>query len=233
MRQHERIALIYGATGTGKSTAARALLRGRQHVIAIDPMGEYGGKGWSSVTTRRGVQDAVARQIAAGRPIRVAYQCGGAYATEAPWLAQGVWALQRAWREGRARITLVMEEANAYYPAQAMQSGQARIFDELVLRGRHRGIDIVAVTQRPAGVSMSLRGNAGEIWAFYMPAKRDRQSTEEKAENAAAIIKALPKYQCLRIRLQSLELWKTTKNGKLTPATKAESAKFGLAAAAA
>ena len=213
----ERVTLIYGSTGAGKSTAARALLRERQHVIAIDPMGEYRGYGWSVCTTRAGFAHAVRNRIADGLPLKIAYQCGGAYRTEAPWLAAGVWRLQRNWTAKRPRVTIVMEEANAYYPAAGIQPEEFRIFDELVLRGRHRGIDIIAVTQRPAMISTALRGNAGEIWAFHMPLDRDRKAAEEKAEGVADRIRELPDFHCLRIRRRSVELWRTTRRGALQP----------------
>lgn len=219
----ERITLIYGETGSGKSTAAKALLRDRPHVIAIDPMGEYGGKGWSVCTTRRGVQDAVRTRIAHRRPLKIAYQCGGRYQTEAPWLAQGVWTLQRAWKSGGPKITLVMEEANAYYTSHGVQPAEFRIFDELVLRGRHRGIEILAVTQRPSLISTQLRGNAGELWAFHMPMDRDRKACEEKAAGVANRIRELPDFHCLRIRRRSVEMFKTTKGGKLNPVQKTKS----------
>ena len=219
----ERITLVYGETGSGKSTAAKALLRERAHIFAIDPMGEYGGADWSVCETRRGVLNAVTDRIRKGKRLKISYRCGGAYATEAPWLARAIYCFQMA-NKGTVgvspHVTLVMEEANAYYPAQAIQSGPAQIFDELVLRGRHYGVNILAVTQRPSLISTTLRGNAGEIWAFHMPMDRDRKAVDEKAEGASAKIKTLPDFHCLRVRRRSLETWRTLKSGGLKPVNK-------------
>ena len=167
------VTAIYGRRGSGKTTRAKALIKNEKRVVVFDPIGEYGqGRGVVHVDSVAGVRDAMAKRWRSG--FRIAYTPQVDLPGRLHALSLLLWDAQapyRQRREGRP-LTLVVDEANMAYPSTKLPVARQGMM-RLVLQGRHAGIGIIAVTQRPALVSTDLRGNAAVIYAFALPVGHD------------------------------------------------------------
>ena len=209
-----RVECVYGATGSGKSTCAKALLKDRPKVVVFDPMGEYGGrKGWISARTIEDAERAMARQWARG-PVRVAYVCPSGREDEAAALADLCWRAQGRFPADPRPLTLVLEEANRAYPNKRLPPSAAAL-DVVTLQGRHRGISLLVISQRPALISTDLRGQATRLNVFQLPGPHDRRAVDEVCDGVAGPLRSLARYEFIRIEGVRFERWRTLKNGEI------------------
>ena len=181
---------IFGRRGCGKSTICKALLKSRSRVVVFDPCDEYSaGRGWVRVTSRKALAEAIAKRISKG--FKIAYvPPEGDHIEALHWVAEIIW---RAGEGGRNRhITLVIEEANMALPKHALPRDRSAA-KRLILQGRHRGIEMIAVTQRPSLLSSDFIGNCATIYAFAVSDVNDVDTIsrymgrERKAEIAAQV----------------------------------------------
>lgn len=98
------------------------------------------------------------------------------------------------------QITLVIEEMNPGYPAQALPAhfhGMARVCNQ----GRHYGVNVIGVTQRPALVSATFRGNISEAYIFPLSWGEDKNAILQMLgrEHADGLTR-LQDYRCLHWR---------------------------------
>ncbi len=71
----------------------------------------------------------------------------------------------------RGTSLVVVDEADRYLPtAQGKRDG---LLEDLVLRGRHRGVSLLLCTQRPALVGYDVRSQANRIVIFRLTAEED------------------------------------------------------------
>lgn len=110
-----------------------------------------------------------------------------------------------------APIGFVAEElADVTTPAKAPDG-----WGQLVRRGMKRGIEIFAITQRPAEADKTALGNAKFITTFYAPRARDRQYMETEMDLEAGAIAQLPKLHYIARDVDN----RKNKKGKLIFAT--------------
>ncbi|WP_375595856.1 zonular occludens toxin domain-containing protein [Algihabitans albus] len=160
---------VYGRRGSGKSTFVKAQYLDARRLVVFDPMGEYGREVRGVISF-----DGVAPLLRYAAPrwhrgFKLAYAPDGNYLEALHRLSEALWRAQAPYDTGedRQKLTLIVEEANLAFPSQQLRLGQDG-FRRLVLQGRHRGIEIVAVTQRPARVHPDLRGNCARVICFAL-----------------------------------------------------------------
>lgn len=174
-----RCIAVYGRRGSGKSTRVKALLRGHKRLIVFDPMGEYGREGLAEpADTLAEVRAIMRRRWRAG--FRIAYQPAGDYVAKLHHLAEFLWHAQAPYEDGSdpRKLMLVVEEMNLGFPVTKLPRGQEGML-RLVLQGRHRGIEIIGVTQRPAAVSADFRGNVAETYVLPLSQALDYKAVGE------------------------------------------------------
>lgn len=197
MIKDARCLALYGCRGSGKSTRAKQLLREHPRVIAFDPMAEYAEHGFKEVATIKGVKDALKSQWQ--RDFKISYVPNGDMMSRLHYLAELIWHVQKPYGDGQdaRKVLLVIEEANMGYPNQKMPP-QFFGAQKLVLQGRHRGIGIMAITQRPALVSADLRGNVDEVYVFQQSQQLDINAiTGVIGKEREAAIRALKPHEYL------------------------------------
>jgi hypothetical protein len=163
-----RCLTLYGCRGSGKSTRAKTLLKEYPRVVAFDPMAEYAkdkSLGFRRADTIKDVRDLLKANWA--KPFKISYVPSGDFVSRLHHLSELIWHVQKPYDDGRdnRKILLLIEEANMGYPNQKLPphlTGAQR----LVLQGRHRGVEIMGITQRPALVSADFRGNVDEVYIF-------------------------------------------------------------------
>lgn len=206
MIKDAELTAIYGARGSGKTTRTLLLLRDRPRVVVFDPTGEYAREHrFKAVAGPAALRRYVARHWT-GR-YRVAWTPEGSFVENLHGLATFLMACQRPYLEGASRdkITLVVEEMNLSFPATTLPghlSGMAAMCNQ----GRHYGLDVIGVTQRPAQISTIFRGNAAETWIYPLAWADDRNPVLAMiGRQHGAALAALRPHDYLRYRMGAVE----------------------------
>lgn len=157
---------VWGRRGSGKTTCVKALLKVRPRVICFDPMRDYapGGR-WRRADTLGGVLDHL--KATWHGSFRISYVPPGDHVAALSRLADLCWQAQAPYDEGRdtRQLTLVVEEMNLSCPSYPLPR-EYQGFSRAVLQGRHRGIEIIGVSQRPALVSKDFRAQLTESYVL-------------------------------------------------------------------
>lgn len=175
--------------GSGKTTRARHLVAGAGRLVVFDPLAEWAGfPGFTTASTLRELVTVLKRSW---RRFRVAYvPAPGQLAAQLHGVASVLWQAQEPYPRC-PRLVLVVDELDQTYPAHRLPA-QLDGMPTLVLRGRHRGVEVVGISQRPALVSMNFRGNLAVQYVFALAAQQDRQAVlaligREHARQLAAL----------------------------------------------
>ncbi len=154
VRQPARILLCCGSSGSGKSEHVKRLLAKTSRALVWDTEDEYSERGWTRVTTLRGLIDATRGVTRA----RVAYVARSA--------RFGDWArVALAW----GHCTAVAEEiASVTGPGKAPDG-----WGDLVRRGRKYTVRVIGITQRPAESDKTIVANATTIRCGALHRARD------------------------------------------------------------
>lgn len=159
-----------GATGSGKGVSLRAHLKAERpaRFLAWDPLGEYG----EFVTATTDKLEVVARMAAQGN-FKVAY-----YPGPDPTKYKEKFEMFCRIAFAAGNLTLLIEElSDVTKPSYA-----PLMWRRCTKQGRHRGLRIIAATQRPADVDKNFFGGCTYIRCFTL-----RYSDDEKA--MAAVMK--------------------------------------------
>ncbi len=195
-----RCIAIYGRRGSGKSTRTKALIAKAPRVVVFDPMGEYAGeRGFVRAGSLAAVRDRM--RSGWGRGFKIAYVPTGDFQRMGHGLARLVWQAQEPYFQGRdaRQILMVYEEMNITYPAHKLPSQYYGI-GQATLQGRHRGIGVIGVTQRPALISMDFRGNVSETYVFTLGTRDDLRAVAEVYSDASITgLKALRPHEFIRL----------------------------------
>lgn len=166
MDKNAGVTFICGRRGSGKTTLAKAEIGPACRVVVFDPIGEYQHEGFTVAQSLGDVLAAIKRGRAAG--FRVAYQPGvkESLVAELHGLAMLLWEVQKPYFEGRdtRELTLLVDEMNLSYPNAIPNKLSG--FTRLVLQGRHAGINLIGISQRPALVNTNFRDNATKTYVL-------------------------------------------------------------------
>lgn len=176
------LSAIYGVRGQGKSTLGKEKIKGLDRVLAFDPQGEYAYlPGFKKVTW-----PDLAKEMAKPK-FRLSYKpakgsapaalhkiCDMILTTREPyadWMARRS-AGQKVGDPPMQQITLLVEEMSISYPVEKLPADLWGM-TEMVERGRHSGVNVIALTQRPASISTKFRGNCEEFSVFRLDLVND------------------------------------------------------------
>jgi DNA helicase HerA-like ATPase len=163
---------VYGATGTGKSTLVKRLISKTPRLLIIDPQEEYSG---TAVDLSRSNWRNKALEVIEGGYSKGRWRFQIAFRNAPSWPLAGheIWgllkSLQAQYRKGKgARVVIVLEEADQVAPLNALPTSANGIQVDLPNRGRHYGVDYLAVTQRPAQLYPNVRSQAASQVFFRL-----------------------------------------------------------------
>lgn len=187
---------ITGMSGSGKSVLARAMVRRAPHrrVIVCDPTMDWRTE--TSWPAFNGVGQ-LARYFADPNPPQHVIVTVYDYPAEAVTLASWCMKAQAGFMHGRhrLRLLLVLDEASGAMPSRGSLDPALK---GLIERGRHYGIDVVAITQRPSQVHADMRSNSG--LRCYLPVGDEidwKPVRDHIGREGEARVKALPPFTAL------------------------------------
>lgn len=140
--------------GQGKTTLAQQLSAGRLRLFCLDPLAEY--RDGLIFETLEALQFFF-------RTSRPEFRCILRFNEE----EEEEEAFNLVWTVGRC--LLLVEEVDLLAPP----SGGSRLFRKLVKYGRHRRIDVLAISRRPAEISRLLSSQCDEIISFRQEEEND------------------------------------------------------------
>lgn len=191
------IRLVFGKRGSGKSVLAKSLIRYQNRYLIYDTLGEYtDGVTISDLDTLRRFWLKVYQ-----RNFRIVYQPLDPDA-EFDAVCELVWECQD--------MTFLVEEIDQYCQLHRMSPEMKNI----VQRGRHRHIELIGVTQRPANIDRLLTSQTKEMYILSMTEPRDIAYFKDAiGGNIEEKIVALDQYQYVRWQEneEELEIGKASK----------------------
>ena len=208
MSHDASITVIVGMRGSGKSTLAASKVKKLNHpVIVIDPTGN-----WAKDLD---VDETQSLRAVAGKidqywkhNFRIVFVPHPELSpTETlHHLSKLIMEAQAGYKAGThtRQIEIVVEEANIFYPSHRLTQ-QEQGFTSAILQGRHWGINITAITQRPQLISTNLRGNASVTYCLALSDDRAISSVMEQcgAKNKVKL-QELPLFKYLKIEGRSV-----------------------------
>lgn len=146
--------MILGMKGQGKTTLAQQMSADSHRLFCLDPLSEYrDGLIFESVRALRHFF----------RTTRPQFRCIFRFDTE----EEEEEAFALVWEIGRC--LLLVEEADLLAPPV----GGSRMFRKLVKYGRHRSINLLAISRRPAEISRLFSSQTDEIISFREEEEND------------------------------------------------------------
>lgn len=198
MRKDASCTLVIGARGRGKSTKAKELLKSWPRVVAVDPMGEYARlPAYIRCETLKEVASVLKRRWQGA--FKIAYVPKPPYEMRLHELAVLLMHVQKPYFDNQdaRQIMLVVEEMNLSYPVTKLPPALYGA-TMLTLQGRHYGINMLGITQRPAEVSATYRGNCDDIYVFGLSQGLDfRAVSETIGREHEAKVRALKPHEFL------------------------------------
>jgi DNA helicase HerA-like ATPase len=177
------ILFVVGRKGSGKSTLVRAIMEGYPRVFVIDTMEEYGAEDGFTVAADFSESLAAVNQ-AAETPgkFRISLR---ADIDDGDDLVSLVYTVPNC--------LLVVEETAFYCSPAYLPPALSR----MVRTGRHREIDQIYVTQRPAAVSRDLTAAADIVVSFQAHEPRDLAYFRALAGDDGERVRNLPRFKVL------------------------------------
>ncbi len=168
IRQAQRVG-IFGASGCGKTTKARELTANLSRLIYFDPLAELATS--AGIT---GVFSSIDRlKIALKRDFCKGFRFDfiptfGNEIKELNDLCYFLLEVQSGYKAGKhqAQITLFVDELDIAFPSGITQRDTQNGFAYLCRRGRHYGINLIGISQRPHQVDICFRGNCSGVYWF-------------------------------------------------------------------
>lgn len=163
---------VFGASGSGKSSYVKRLIKTEPRVVILDPMDEYGAEGATRCTTVAEVQQIMAASF---KKFRIAFvPPSGLEAVSLNRLSHLCLKAQEPFlgKASAPLLNLVVEEMNTCFPVHGGDT-KVRAFAEVCSRGRHRFVQAIGVSQRLAEVSTRFRGNLEECVIFRQQGRND------------------------------------------------------------
>lgn len=204
---------VWGASGSGKSSYVKKLIKARKRLVIFDPLEEYGPelRIRSVVHSARDSLDQVRQAMVDDwQGFRVAYVPPSDKEPAAlSALCKLLMAAQQPFKDGKSKagLTLVVEEMNLSFPV----SGGAQKcpgFANVCSRGRHYGIEVIGVSQRIAEVATRFRNNCTETVVLRQKGPRDLDAAAAEIGGDRAAVARLKNLDYLHER-----------HGNVTPGT--------------
>lgn len=157
--------LVTATSGGGKSTWVKRQVRGARRLLVWDPDGEYSGI-VQTHTTRSTFIAALRKRCGRSSPMRLGLTVDP---TEAAfeWWAAAVFAVACA---TRPMVVVAEEIADVTRTAKASTA-----WGQLVRRGRKYGVQLFAVTQRPAECDKTIYSQTAYKWVGVLESEADRK----------------------------------------------------------
>jgi len=197
------VILILGKTGSGKTTFARVLVSSMPRVFIADAdFNEFGALPFDSFNDVQGYLEGHREK---NKFFRVTYT---PYVNEYPYIFD----LARL----VAPLHLVLEEADRFDDPRFCPE-----YEEVIARGRHHGVSLVALSRYPYALPSMLRREATRIIAFHHHEPTDLAWFSDVMGPATEILTQLKEHEYLD--------WRPGQTENLTPKKINLTPKMGLA----
>lgn len=165
---------VWGGRGSGKSTGVKERTKAEKRVIVIDPIGDYAAAGFTAYKTFRGLYNAIKNNWKRGFRVVLDVSHSNDPEQELLKLSADLLKIQMPYFENKddRKIVLIVEEMSILSPNVTKARG-ARAFLKLCNLGRHYGVEIIGVSQRPAEVTTNFRGNCAQHFYYRLSEARD------------------------------------------------------------
>jgi hypothetical protein len=183
-RRNDRVAL-FGQTGTGKTTLARALLQEREHVVVLDTKRRIAWPGYTVFTDFRKLCN-----IDPEKTERVIFKPSYSDTVDNDGAIMNAFF---RWVFERRRCTLYVDELADVTTGDRFPFHYGACLRE----GRELGIEVVSGTQRPTNIPQIAMSEAEHIYCFKLRMYADRQRVERLTAIPSDQIAALYKRQFL------------------------------------
>ena len=209
------ITAIWGARGSGKSTKAREIAEQFDCCLALDPIGDWGKEpGWKPVPTLQAMADTITANWQSG--FKLAYTPPtGKEAGALHHISELLMQFQAGYHSGQhtRKICLLTDEmAEAYSNAHAMREDLPG-YKRAILQGRHYGLELVGISQRPQDVAARFRDNAAVTYAFALHDARARAVIGQTIGKEADDLGRFERFDYLRIEAGVVAKGRTEKPG--------------------
>lgn len=162
---------IFGASGCGKTTKARELIRGLNRVVYFEPLVDDIRRleredGYVVVSGLANLFKELTRRWTKG--FKIAYFPGVSHEEiELSVISNQLMRMQAEYGlTHSAQITLVVDELDLSFPSGISQRNPGNGFKNLCCRGRHTGINIVGISQRMHLIDNVFRANCSAFYLF-------------------------------------------------------------------
>lgn len=162
---------LFGASGSGKTYKAKNLIKNCNRLIIFDNLNEYQGLKFTDV-------DLLTKTIEVnwqkGFKLRLVPHYGEEI-KELDALCKRILVLQSQYNKGqsKAKITLVVDELDLSFPSGIRRTQPRHAFGFLCNRGRHYGVNLIGISQRPSQVDISFRANLSAVYYFRLAEPAD------------------------------------------------------------
>lgn len=168
--QAQRLGL-FGASGCGKTTKARQLIRGLNRVVFIEPLADDLRRlcetdGFKAVVGLPELFRTVRTRFSKGFKIAY-YPAPGNEVAELSKISEFLMQTQAGYGfTHKAQITLVIDELDMSFPTGESLKNPRNGFKNLCCRGRHTGIHVVGLSQRMHLVDNVFRANCSGVYLY-------------------------------------------------------------------
>lgn len=162
---------LFGASGSGKTYKAKQLCKNCNRLIVFDNLGEYEGLNFKNMDL---LMKTVAVNWQKGFKLRFIPPYG-AEIKALDELCKHILALQAPYNAGtsKAKITLVVDELDLSFPSGIRRTQPRHAFGFMCNRGRHYGVNLIGISQRPSQVDISFRANLSAAYYFRLAEPAD------------------------------------------------------------
>lgn len=167
--QAQRVGL-FGASGCGKSTKSRELIKGLNRVIYFEPMADDARRlekdGFKICCGLEALRAELRKKWQTGFKL-VLFPQMNKEELSLSMLSHELMQLQAGYgMTHNAQITLVVDELDLSFPSGITQRIPGNGFKNLVCRGRHTGVNVLGISQRMHLVDNSFRGNMSAVYLY-------------------------------------------------------------------
>ena len=173
-----KITAIMGTTRSGKSQYTKRALKGEPRVMIWDVKEEYEG------VARAFTRDELINLVKSGAP-KIAYTTGFKSNFDYFCRCAKRW-FEDNYKAGRRCVLVFEETADVTNPAKAPEH-----YGMILRKALSSGVDIYAITQRPAESDKTAIGNASVVHICRMQLDRDRKSVARDTGVPLSEIEAL------------------------------------------